>query len=152
MTTPAPPTLEDAFRSLHYLNSRDCEQILQLSLEQPFAAGDVLLRQGAAASDFIILIRGQADVRIQTGAGPLDVDVLGPGNLVGEMSFITGEPVSATVVGREAGLMLRIPHSVLEGLCQQEWGFGTRLYQSLALLLARRLRQTSTRNVSTPPR
>jgi CRP-like cAMP-binding protein len=55
-----------------------------------------LTSQGAGGFEFIILVEGEADVV----RGVRKVNELGPGDFVGEISLITGEPRTATVKTR----------------------------------------------------
>ncbi len=66
----------------------------------PFAAGETLMRQGAVADWLYIVYEGSAEVRVHSGdAGEYrTVRTLGPGDFIGEMGLLTGEPRSATVV------------------------------------------------------
>jgi CRP/FNR family transcriptional regulator, cyclic AMP receptor protein len=57
------------------------------------AAGTVLTREGAAGGLAYILASGQAEVV----RGKRRLAVLGPGDVVGELSLIDGKPRSATV-------------------------------------------------------
>ena len=67
----------------------------------PFAAGDVITRQGAIAHWLYLLTGGEADVWLDSDDTPRRrVATLGPGTVFGEMGMMTGEPRSATVTAR----------------------------------------------------
>jgi small-conductance mechanosensitive channel/CRP-like cAMP-binding protein len=65
----------------------------------PFGAGEVLTRQGAEAHWLYLVTAGQVSVRV-AAEGDLEREVarLGAGDFFGEMSLMTGERRSATVV------------------------------------------------------
>ncbi|MFW8566834.1 cyclic nucleotide-binding domain-containing protein [Orrella sp. 11846] len=65
---------------------------------QSFIAGSVLIRQGEPGTSLFILVSGTADVWLRQGAKQHIVAQVGPNDLVGEMSLLTGEPRSATVI------------------------------------------------------
>ena len=67
----------------------------------PFAAGDVMTRQGAIAHWLYILTDGEAEVWVDApGAPRRHVARIGPGNVFGEMGMMTGEARSATVTAK----------------------------------------------------
>ena len=66
----------------------------------PFAAGDVMTRQGAVAHWLYLIVSGTAAVSVETEGGRRDVGTLGPGEVMGEMGMMTGEPRRATVTAR----------------------------------------------------
>jgi len=55
--------------------------------------GDVLVEEGAQSPQLVFIARGAASVE----AAGVMVGVCGPGDFLGEMSFLTGRPASATV-------------------------------------------------------
>jgi small-conductance mechanosensitive channel/CRP-like cAMP-binding protein len=64
----------------------------------PFAAGEVLTRQGAEAHWLYVIVSGECSVRVRVEEQETEVGRLGPGEFFGEMSLLTGAPRSATVV------------------------------------------------------
>ncbi len=71
-------------------------------IHAPFAAGDVMTRQGAVAHWLYLIIKGEAKVVVDGADGRLQVAVLRDGAIFGEMGMLTGEPRSATVVAATA--------------------------------------------------
>lgn len=64
----------------------------------PFAAGDIVTRQGAVAHWLYLLVEGEAEVLVETAnAAPRLVATLAAGSVFGEMGLMTGEPRRATV-------------------------------------------------------
>jgi small-conductance mechanosensitive channel/CRP-like cAMP-binding protein len=64
----------------------------------PFAAREVLTRQGAEAHWLYIVISGSVSVRVHQGEIEREVAQLGEGQFFGEMGLLTGEVRTATVV------------------------------------------------------
>lgn len=64
----------------------------------PFAAGDIITRQGAVAHWLYLVIRGEAKVVVDGPEGRLQLATLRDGAIFGEMGMLTGEARSATVV------------------------------------------------------
>ena len=83
------PTLEGNLRA----------RMLKLARWQTREPGDVLVEEGQAKPELVFIASGAASVE---RAGVM-VGVCGPGDFLGEMSFLTGKPASATVrVANEA--------------------------------------------------
>lgn len=139
---------EDLFSCLAELCAEDRERLLRIGRAEAFSPQALLVRQGAPVDGMLVIRSGRVAVQVarEGAAGPpIDVSLLGPGDLLGEMSYCTGEPPSASAVGVEAGTVVRLPRAALAALAEEDPAFGGRLYRSLASLLARRLRDTTAR-------
>ncbi len=66
----------------------------------PFAAGEVITRQGAVAHWLYILTRGDVDIWDERPEGRTLLGNLSAGSFFGEMGLLTGAPRSATVQAR----------------------------------------------------
>ncbi len=64
----------------------------------PFAAGDVITRQGAVAHWLYLIVQGDAQVCVDTPEGRTPIATLQDGAFFGEMGMLTGEARSATVM------------------------------------------------------
>lgn len=62
-----------------------------------FARGDRLMREGELGQSLFIVAEGSVGVAIHERGGDRQVAKLGPGDIVGEMSLLTGARRSATV-------------------------------------------------------
>jgi len=82
------------------LSEAERESLAAHLVYAPFAAGDVMTRQGAVAHWLYLIVSGIADVSVETPAGRRDVGTLGPGEVMGEMGMMTGAPRRATVTAR----------------------------------------------------
>jgi small-conductance mechanosensitive channel/CRP-like cAMP-binding protein len=79
------------------------EQIASLLQRCPvvlFAPAERLAEQGTAGGSMFLLVRGAVEIRVARGGRMNVVAKLGPGDCLGEMSLLTGEPRSATAVAR----------------------------------------------------
>lgn len=74
-------------------SQRELAQVAALTVPAEFPAGSVLTRQGASGGLAFVIASGSAEVV----RGGRRLARLGPGDVVGEMSLIDGEPRSATV-------------------------------------------------------
>jgi small-conductance mechanosensitive channel/CRP-like cAMP-binding protein len=71
-----------------------------------FGAGEEIVTEGRAGSTFYVVMAGALSVRV--GQPGREVATLGPGEAFGEMSLLTGEPRSATVVAVEDVWLLEL--------------------------------------------
>ena len=137
----------DAERLFAGLERADVEKILRLAELRTVPRGATVLAQGDASSGIYAIVSGLADVLLpDPDGGELHVAELGPGAVVGEISALTGEPVSATVRAREELQVRLIPLGVFHELAQEM----PQLVQNLGSGLAAKLVQTN-RQLSPPP-
>jgi small-conductance mechanosensitive channel len=66
----------------------------------PFTKGEIMTRQGAEAHWLYMLVSGEASVHVSVDGIDREVARLKAGNIFGEMSLMTGEPRSATVIAQ----------------------------------------------------
>jgi len=81
---------------LERCSQRELGQIAMLADELDLPAARDLTSEGSAGFEFIVLVQGEADV-VRKGRV---VNELGPGDFVGEIALVTGEPRTATVKTR----------------------------------------------------
>jgi len=74
-------------------SQRELGQIAMLADELDLPAARNLTSEGSGGFEFIVLVEGAADV---TRGGKI-VNELGPGDFVGEIALVTGQPRTATV-------------------------------------------------------
>ncbi len=82
----------------------------------------------------LIVNRGEVAVRVRMEAGEKEVARLGRGALFGEMSVLTGEPRTATVVALGDAALLAVDRDAFERILSRE----PDLAQRLAEVIARR--------------
>jgi CRP-like cAMP-binding protein len=75
------------------LKKKDLAAVGQIADEIAFPAGKELIREGAAGTQFFILLDGEADVRRRGRK----LNTLRPGDFFGEIALLTEHPTSATV-------------------------------------------------------
>lgn len=74
-----------------------------------FGAGETVVRQGDPGETFYIVADGEVNVRLRGADGvEKKLSTLHRGNFFGEMSLLTGEPRSASIVARTDTLLLAI--------------------------------------------
>ena len=88
-------------------SKRELEQIAAVADELDLPDARDLTSQGTGGFEFMILVEGEADVI----RGVRKVNELGPGDFIGEIALVTGEPRTATVKTRGPSRILVITAS-----------------------------------------
>jgi CRP-like cAMP-binding protein len=73
----------------------------------PARAGTVLVQRGDLADRFFIVTSGKVAV-LRNGSGSAPLAILGPGQFFGEMSLLTEQPRSATIMARTDVVLLTL--------------------------------------------
>jgi CRP-like cAMP-binding protein len=73
------------------------QQISSMTSYLHLPKGHVLMREGAPAKEFIVILDGTAQVTRRTADGVVRVADVGPGDFQGEMGLLAGSPRTATV-------------------------------------------------------
>lgn len=110
-----------------------------------FQAGDIVLRAGVASAELFGLIEGA--VRVELGDGSRRVQLVAP-QCFGELSALTGDPVSATVVAQRDAKAWVLSAPVLFEAMANEAAF----FRNVATLLGMRLRERTRRAPASRPR
>lgn len=129
-------------RFFGYLTHDERMDCLALGQVAKHPDGSPLRRIGERARALYVLLGGRAEVRRADGAVLAE---LSEGDIFGEVSFIDGSAASADVVATGPVTLLTVTHHNVEELFRDRPTVAAALYRSLALVLARRLRQTSLR-------
>jgi CRP-like cAMP-binding protein len=93
-------------------SSRELGQIAALADELDLPAARTLTSEGTGGFEFIVLVAGTADVVRQGQV----VNELGPGDFVGEIALVTGQPRTATVQTRGPSRILVLTASAFRTL------------------------------------
>lgn len=76
----------------------DIDMLTARMKERIFRPGAAVIRAGEAGESMFVVSEGLVSVRIRAAEDEVDVARLGPGDFFGEMSVLTGEARSATIV------------------------------------------------------
>lgn len=122
------------------LSPEDLRILAERTVEAPYAPGEVVIRQGTPGREMYVVERGSLSVRIASEGGEREVAQVGAGSFFGEMSLLTGDLRSATVVTMERAELLVIDHAsfkvVLEAHPEIAKSVGERLLERRAALAA----------------
>lgn len=106
-----------------------------------YGAGEVLFRQGEMGDAAFVIIRGAAEVSIETDSGPLVVAHLSDHELVGEIAILCDVPRTATVTATAELEALRITKDLFFRLAKEFPEIGIEVMRELA----QRLEHTNAR-------
>lgn len=90
-------TKADLIRSIPLFASctpQEIQQVAAIADEIDLREGRLLTTEHAIGHEFVVVIEGSAEVR----HGDEVVNTIGPGEFLGEIALVTGEPRTATVV------------------------------------------------------
>src|SRR5262245_59052231 len=73
-----------------------------------FAAGEVIIREEDGGDSMFVIVSGEVNVSVVDGDVARSVARLGPGDVVGEMSLMTGARRSATVTAATPVTVLEV--------------------------------------------
>jgi small-conductance mechanosensitive channel/CRP-like cAMP-binding protein len=106
----------DLFRGLPENTRRGLAADLRYT---PFAAGEAITHEGALEDGLYMLVSGEAVVRIGAGGEARDVARLAPGQFFGEMSLMTGEARTASVVAASDVVCYRVDKPAFERILRE---------------------------------
>ena len=117
--------------------------LLALAEEVAVGVGEQIIEQGCPNLAMYVVLEGAVRVEYQGEGGvQSQLATLYLGAVFGEMSFLTQEMASASVYAEEDTTLLRLDHQSVADFLAKDVEFASRFYQSLAVTLAERLRES----------
>lgn len=133
-----------AEHSLQYLTANDWTLIAARAERKVFSLGQEIIREGVRGESIFIIRHGVASVELIGSHGSALLARLREGDVCGDMAFIEGGAATASVIARDGDVETdEIRTKDLRDLFGTFPGLASRFYQSLAAVLACRLRDTS---------
>ena len=126
------------------LEASEVDWILANGNEERIGAETLLVEEDGEVEAIYFVIEGLFHAKTRAMGGQV-LAVLGPGEIVGEISFVDRQRASASVVAAEDSLILRLPRSVLEPELAANVAFAANFYRALAGIACGRLRATASR-------
>lgn len=130
------------------LSAADARTVVGYMQPQLAKAGEVVIREGAAAlSNFMALVL-DGEVTIENTVpsavdGSMVVSVLGAGSLIGDMGIIDGAPRSATCVASTELAMAVLTRDAMKRLMDEQPAVAARLLMAMSKRIADHLRETN---------
>ena len=137
------PTSASANR-LQFLTRNDWSLLRSKAQHLTFKLGDVIIQEASLGDAIYVIRKGSASVEVAQGKSNFKIADLGPDDVCGEMAFLERGRTSAMVIATDEFVEVdALRASDLLQLFEAFPGLGFRFYRSLAVVLARRLRETS---------
>jgi len=114
------------------LSEEQIETLLSSGEIQLFATTEAIITQGEHDAAMYFILRGEVEVWVEREGVRKSMAVLGPGDCVGEMSLLTGEPRSATVTARSEVTVIEITKSDFAVLVEAQPDLLSRVSEVLA--------------------
>lgn len=130
----------DLLRNIPLFRNIDAAKLKLLAFTSErltFGAGENLFLQGDHGDAAYIIVAGQADVVIDTPAGPITVATVKETDFVGEIAILCDVPRTATVTAKSELITLRISKDVFFQLIMQFPQMSVELMRELASRLER---------------
>jgi small-conductance mechanosensitive channel len=130
---------EDLLSRIDFVQALDAEDRKVLAERARFleyGPGQAVVRQGDPGHTLFLVASGEVSVRVRSDAGASEKEVarLGRGALFGEMSVLTGDPRTATVVALGDAALLCVDREAFEHILSRQ----PELAQRLADVIAQR--------------
>lgn len=125
-----------AFKSIDFLRLLKDEDLMKAATfakVEVFGESEAIVTQGDEGGSCYFLVSGRADVYSLAADGfRSHVATLGPGDFFGEMSLLTGEPRSATVIAKEDSVCIVVGSEVFRTIFTEDPGLSEHLSELLA--------------------
>lgn len=124
------------FRDLSYEETR---YLIGRMAPLSFSRKEKLPTSDEKNDEILLIADGYLEVSLEKEGKKLVLGILGPGDILGALSFLLGTPRGAEVMALTDGGALKLSRAALENLLQKKPKVAARFYQSLARKLAERL-------------
>lgn len=110
-------------------------------------AGEAVVRQDETGTSLFLVAEGALDVRGAFAGRTLLLDHMGPGDVFGEMSLLTGQPRSASVIANTDAVVYELDKETLDPILRRRPELAARLADLMGL---RQRRNDAHRRASAP--
>jgi len=124
------------------LDDGDVQWLAKFGTTRFVPSGTILIYEGKTIEHIYLVLEGKLSVSVRS-MGDREIAALLAGEIVGEMSFVDARPPSASVIAVRDSYLLVVPRDVLTNKLNTDDAFAARFYRAVAVLLADRLRKTT---------
>jgi len=108
------------------------ERLAQRMRMLEFTSGEIIVHQGAVGDSLYVVKHGEVAVRVHVDGSTADVATVGPGDIFGEMSVLTGENRAATCIARCETACYLIDRAAFEEVLEERPGIAEHFSSTLA--------------------
>jgi extracellular factor (EF) 3-hydroxypalmitic acid methyl ester biosynthesis protein len=124
-----------------FLTESDRQRLFQGARRQSYRRGQILFAEGDEQLHLYVVRQGLVRVERKYEEKGVAVARYGPGDVVGEVSFLQGHRAQGSVIAEEDVEVDVLERQMIEALLAADSGLAARFYHSLALCLGTRLLQ-----------
>jgi extracellular factor (EF) 3-hydroxypalmitic acid methyl ester biosynthesis protein len=129
---------------LQYLSANDWTLIKAKSVRRTFKLGEEIIRQGALSESIFIIRKGEASVELAGTNSRAIVATLGADDICGDIAFLEKGRATAAVIAKDTEVEVdEVKADELREIFEAFPRLASRFYQSMAMILAQRLKDTS---------
>jgi len=138
--------MNQSLKFFEQLAPADVDWLLQTARARTILSQDILIVEGAPNDGLYFITDGLFNVlaKDQNGKGH-KIAQLGPGEIVGELSWLQGKPISATIQAAESSSVLVLATADLEQKIHDA-KFAANFFRALATVVAERMRIAEARS------
>ena len=114
------------------MQAQDLELLGKSAIHLRFGVGEKIIEQGKPGKSMYILSEGAAEVKVERDGEIMRVGQLKQGDCFGEISLLTGEPRTATVIAESDCEVVKIEKSAMRKLLVQQPRLAETLSETLA--------------------
>ena len=115
------------------LDEKSLQELADITEEMILPAGETLFSQGDKGDSLFVIARGAVHVLVDIDGEETLVDVLGGGDVLGEISLLTGVPRTATIRAATSVTLGKISREAFNHLIEGAPALGESVWQAFAL-------------------
>jgi extracellular factor (EF) 3-hydroxypalmitic acid methyl ester biosynthesis protein len=137
----------DAWSFLNGLTPDQVSWIFENCTERPIENHDTLINSGEIPKSIFIVLSGVFG-SFPTADRSEPISTTGPGEFLGELSFLDDDPATNCAIAMEASAVLELPVECVRAKLDEDHHFASRWYHAIALFVFLRLRQLTDRHLA----
>lgn len=126
-----------------FLTKAEEDLLKENFVEMKYQSNETIIDQGVPLRAIYIINSGEVRIERVEDGNVTSIALIEGGEFIGEVSFADGNPTSARAIAVGETKLSILNGGIIDHLSNLNPRFGVNFYRSIALILSRRLRQTS---------